>query len=944
MKRKIDSKFSGTLLKVLAAAAAGIVICLQAHYLSASTTASRRPRSEQSNLLVEATNEFKALTEGWETSTTSSVVAQRRRRNLQWHGRVYEFFRNDAIDAIPHQVKQNGQTQSPLRRNQFGFDVSGHTPIPRLVPNPNNTFVMVAYEGVREEAFQASLHTIPTSAERTGDFSQTVDPAGHLLPIYDPATTVPNPAYNPSLPVSASNLQYQRSTFPGNIIPQDRLVQPALQAMSLYPLPNTDIGPFLRNNYFANLAEVDDADGIRAKVTETINPRNQVTGNANISRGLLAASPYFPTIATPTTPPQHFFLWSSGLNYTYTANAHMLNSASISLASDVVRSGTGSEAPFPVFSLDGSYLPMGVAYPASRNARNSVALRDGISIHQGKHSLNFSLSYDKYQVNTLSPEYPSGYFQFGAGLTGLPGIIDTGDPFASMLLGLAQYSQQTITLAPSYFRDSYLSAAASDSYQATKNLIFNFDLTFSRRTPRAEKYNRESTVDPSVYNSAARNLGAQVFAGRNGVPQGLREPNFDLDPSASVAWNPRGSSNTVVRAAFSRGHSMIPIYNGQWATQGFNAQQTFVSANTQLTPALALTTGIPPYTTPLPDFSPSVADNTVADLVDLSGQEPVYRSASLSIERDLPFSLVVTTGMEYGDGHNLLVGNSAANPNAIDPSDLSYGDALYNQTFRQSLQPYPQYLGFQLYGLYPAGKYQRIAEYVRVEKQASHGLSFTGTYEASRQFDDYSSLYGNQYLLNLNNNWALTSYNPPRFFQLSYTYKLPFGPNEPLLNLYGWAKPLVSGWSVYGSAYWNSGTPLSMHPEFNNTGGVVPNLFVNVVPGISPQVANPGPSQWFNPAAFIQPPNFTLGDGVATEPNLLGPGYNNLNLSVNKRLPIGGTRALQFSATAFNLMNHANWNMPDTGIGSTAAPNANAGRIIGSYGGRIVQLEMEFDF
>lgn len=942
MKRKIDSRSS--ILKALAGVAAGIVICLQAHYLSASTTASRRPRSEQSNPLVEATDEFRTLTRGWGTSTSNSTVAVQRKRKLQWHGRVYEFFRNDAIDAIPHQVKQNGQTKSPLRRNQFGFDVSGHTPIPRLVPNPDNTFVMLAYEGVREEAFQASLHTIPTAAERTGDFSQTVDPAGHLLPIYDPATTVPNPAYNPSLPVSASNLQYQRATFPGNIIPQDHLAQTAVQAMSFYPLPNAHVGPFLRNNYFANLPEVDDADGIHAKVEETINPRNQVSGSANISKGLLAAAPYFPTIATPTTPPQHFFLWRSGLTYTYTANAHTLNSASITIGSDVMRTTDGSDAPFPKYSLDGSYLPMGVAYPASRNARNSVALRDGLSIHQGKHSLNFSLSYDKYQVNTLSPEYPSGYFQFGAGLTGLPGVIDTGDPFASMLLGLAQYAQQTITLGPSYFRDSYLSATAGDSYQATKNLTFNFDATFSRRTPRTEKYNRQSTVDPSFYNVAARNLGAQVFAGRNGVPRGLREPNFDLDPSASVTWNPRGSSNTVIRAAFSRSHSMIPIYNGQWGTQGFNAQQTLVSANTQLTPALELATGIPPYTMPLPDFSPSAANNTVADFVDLSGKEPVYRSASLSLERDLPFSLVVTGGMQYGDGHNLLVGNGAANPNAINPLNLSYGDALYNQTFRQSLQPYPQYLGFQLYGLYPAGKYQRTAGYVRVEEQASHGLSFTGTYEVSRQFDDYSSPYGNQYLLNLNNNWALSSYSPPRFFQLSYTYKLPFGPNEPLLNFSGWATRLVSGWSVYGTAYWNGGTPLSMHPEYNNTGGVVPYLFVNVVPGVNPQTPNPGPSQWFNPAAFIQPPDFTLGDGVATEPNLLGPGYNNLDLSINKRLPIGGSRALQFSATAFNVTNHANWNMPDTGIGSAAAPNANAGKIIGSYGGRIVQLEMEFDF
>lgn len=930
----------------LIGAAVAIVICLPPVHLSASITRASRASAPPSNPLHQAADEFKILTRGWEPSTTSSAIAspRRRKRTLQWHGRVYEFFRNDAIDAIPHEVKQNGQTKSPLRRNQFGFDVAGPVLIPRLIRNPKNTFFMLAYEGVREDAFHASLHTIPTAAERTGDFSATVDPAGNPLPVYDPATTVPNPAYNPSLPVSTSNLQYLRSTFPGNIIPQSGLAPPAIGVLSLYPLPNAHVGPFFRNNYFVNSPEVDNANGIHAKVEDTVSTRNQIAGNADISQGYLASAPYFPTIATPTTPPQHFFLWHSQLDYTYTMNAHTVNTAGITLASHVMRTGNGTETPVPNYNLGGSYLPMGVAYPESRDARNTLELHDGISIHQGKHSLHFSLDDNQYQVNTFDPVYPSGDFQFSSGITSLPGIIDTGDPFASMLLGLAQYAQRTVTLSPSYFRDSYQSAAASDQYQVTKDLTFNFGLTFSRRTPRTEKYNRESTVDPAVNNLADFHLGALVFAGRNGIPRGLRASNFDFDPSIGLAWNPRGSPNMVVRAAFARSHGMIPIYDGQWGTQGFGAQQTFVSANTQLTPALDMTKGIPPYTAPLPDLSPSAADNTVADFVDLSGKEPVYRSASLSAEGDLPFSLVVTAGMGYGDGHDILVGNSAANPDAIDPRYLRYGNALYNQAFRQSLQPYPQYLGFQLYGLYPAGSYQRVAEYVRVQKQESHGLSFTGTYEYSRQFDDYSSPYGNQYLLNLGDNWALSSYNPPQYFQLSYTYKLPFGPNEPLLHFTGWAEPVVTGWSVYGTAYWNGGTPLAMHPEFNNTGSVVPNLFVDTVPGVRPQVANPGPLRWFNPAAFIQPPDFTIGDGTATQPDLLGPGYNNLDLSVDKRFPIGGARALQFSATAFNLINHANLNTPDTGIGSAAAPNVNAGRIIGSFGGRIVQLEMEFDF
>src|ERR1039458_1382650 len=104
---------------------------------------------------------------------------------MVWHGRVYENFRNDVLDAIPHEVKQNGRLLSPLRRNQFGFNISGPVLLPHLITNPKNTFFMLSYEGVRERIFKADLLTIPTVPQRVGDFSQTVNSAGQLLPIYD---------------------------------------------------------------------------------------------------------------------------------------------------------------------------------------------------------------------------------------------------------------------------------------------------------------------------------------------------------------------------------------------------------------------------------------------------------------------------------------------------------------------------------------------------------------------------------------------------------------------------------------------------------------------------------------------------------------------------------------------------------------------------------------
>lgn len=872
----------------------------------------------------------------------SPVAATKHSPVLLWHGRLFENFRNDILDAVPHEVTQNGGDKSLLRRNQFGFNAAGPVLLPHLITDPNNTFLMLSYEGVRERISRASLHTIPTAAERAGDFSQTVDQAGLPLIMYDPATTASNPAWNSGQPVSSTNLQYDRSPFPGNRIPESRLTPSVQDALKLYPLPNTAIGPFFQNNYFVNSPQTDTADGFIIKLDHPFHQRHRLTSSTSISNGFLGSARYFPNLASPTPPDQSFSSRRSELDYVYTATPKTIWSASLAASSSSTRTGDASSAAFPLYEL-GNYLSMGTPYPQTSNVRTTYEFDGGFSTRRGQHSLRFGVQADLHQVNSFQPAYPSGDFQFSAGLTSLPGIIDTGLPFASFLLGLPQYAERTVTVSPSYFRDPHTTFSAADTWQISRSLTVVLGATFSINSPRIEKYNRQSTVDPAVVDPSVGLPGALVFAGRNGLSRGLRPYLFNLDPSLSLAWNPLGDARTVVRAGYSRTHGRIPTYNGQWATQGFNARQVFVSTNTELSPALDLAAPIPPLATPLPNLSPSAIDNSAADFMDLTGREPVYQSASLSIEREIPLAMIVSAGATHAVGKDLLVGNASANPNAVSPDALVYGNQLYNQTFHASLQPFPQFTSFNLASLYPAGRYQRDSGYVRLEKRASFGLTFTATYLFSKQLDDYSAPYGNQDFFHLRNDWALTASNPPDYVQLSYIYELPFGTGKPLFHFSDWRRPLVSGWSITGTAYWDDGRPLAMHPEFNNTGNVLSTLNVDVVPGVDPRLPNPGPGLWFNPAAFSQPADFTVGNGPPTEPNLLGPGTTSLDLSLNKRLPMG-ERDLEVSASAFDFLNHANWNYPDTGIGPAGAPNVNAGRIIGSHGGRVVQLGLEFNF
>jgi hypothetical protein len=859
-------------------------------------------QQQQKTDLERAVEEFQSQTRNLGLRADSPRQAQRNGHGQQWHGRIFENFRNDALDAIPHEIRQRGGNKSLLRRNQFGFNVAGPVIVPHLLKPSNNTYFSVSYEGVRESISRTYLRTIPTMPERTGDYSAVVDQAGNLLPIYDPATTRPNPNYDRSQPVSTENLQYLRDPFPGQRIPADRLDPVSQQALTYYPAPNTAVGPFFRNNYFINAPETNKANGMIAKLDQSLRDRHRVSVEIAFSNGFLCSARWFPNGANPGSTDRRFRARRGSVEHVFTVSPQTINTLSFEASSDTSESGdtqdqtdygailglgeTGAGS-FPLFSLD-SYLSMGQSYPRSRNARNVFTWSDSLSFRHAKHTMRLIGQYRRQQVNTFWPQYPAGSFRFSAGLTSLPGIVNTGHAFASFVLGQADYAERSIVTAPSYFRQTRTVLGFRDRYEMRRGLSVNFGLDLDRSTPRTEKYDRQSTIDLNALNPANGRLGALTAAGEQGQGRAFQPDRLRLEPSISVAWNPRGDSKTVVRVAYSLSYSAIPIYTGQWGTQGFSAYPTWISPNVQLQPALILVDGMPPLDAPIPDLRPEAANNTVADLIDATSRQPAYQSASLTLEREMPWSLVVSGGVSYSGGKNLLTSNGAADPNAIRLDFLSFRDLLNDEEFNRSLRPYPQYKGFDVYSSYPIGRYQRDVGYLRLEKRASQGLSLSASYEFAKQWDDYSGPYQKQDFWNAQNEWSLTPGTYPQRLSVAYAYELPFGSNKPLFNFPDWRKFLTDGWSISGAAALYSGPPLYLRPQFNNTGGVVKGLRVNTVPGVDPHAADPGPELWFNPAAFDQPPDFSLGDASRTHSTLRNPGEQNYDLTVNKRVTVAG--------------------------------------------------------
>ncbi len=884
-------------------------------------------------------------------------VAARGAATPPWHGRVYENFRNDFLDAVPHEIKQGGGAKSVLRRNQFGFNASGPLVIPKIYHGGRRTFLSVFFEGVRDRTSRSFLETIATGPERRGDFSATVDDSGTPLVLYDPEATSPNPAFDPSQAVSASNLQYFRSPFPGNIIPQERLSPVAQAALGYYPAPNVAIGPYDKNNFFQVDPETNNANGVIIKLDHSVGERHRVSVETALSNGLERPARRILSPANPGMPTREFQSRRGGLEHVFTRTPREVVTFGFMGETEISTTGGRGREDFTArIGLPGSgglafpsfwfspYLQMGRASPQARNSRTSYAWEGGYSLRLNQHSLRFTVRYVREQVNVYSSRYPAGMLTFGNGLTSLPGIVNTGHAFGSFLLGMPYYAEKTYAVSPSYFRRQLWTASVREQFELSKALTLSVSLSLAATSPRTEKYDRQSTVDLQAINPVNGRPGAAVVAGRDGRGRAFRPHLVKLQPRAGIAWSPGGDARTVLRAGYSRYYSAGMISSFQWGTQAFNASPSYTSPNSQLEPVFRLRDGIPPLTHPLPDFRPEAANDTAADLFDATSRQPTYQSFELSAERRLPGGLLVSAGGEYETGRNVLVGTNAARPNAAPLSALVFRDLLYDEEFNRSIRPYPQYKNFELGNAYPHGRYARTSAFARIEARVSSGLNFAIRYEASRQYDDYSGMYPRQDYYNSRNEWSLSAFNAPHRLTVTYVYEIPVGPGKRLRVSRAWLNRIVEGWAVSGSTSVLGGEPILLRPLFNNTGGIVPGLRVNVVEGVDPRVGKPGPEAWFNPAAFGQPADFTLGNGPRTHPVLRNPLNQNHDLSMTKRITLKRETTLEINAVGLNFLNHANWTNPDPVIGSASSPNTNAGRITGSFGGRVMQLGVRISF
>jgi Carboxypeptidase regulatory-like domain len=774
-----------------------------------------------------------------------------------FHGAAYEYFRNTALDARGFFAP----VTPTEHQNEFGFSISG--PIKR-----NRLFFFANYDGYRfTQLTQSSYMTLPTAAERSGDFSA-------LLPsirIYDP---------NSCTPVGSCT---NRTPFPGNIIPASR-ISPVSQSFQSY-LPATTNNALQLNYLRASPVGYHD-NSTTDKVDYTANEKNTFfvlfshghRSQTTPYRGNFLPLPYGNTRLVDEYPTTALAKW------TYVATPNVVNQISYGLSRFDVpqtsptisgnypeKAGLTGLPPgqagndFPTISFSGPQSPdawRGTNSQIFNDTQNTFTLQDNLQWTRGKHSLTFGgqvmwlqanerqYTYGSIATWTFTNNQTAGFSPTGALLT------TQGNAYASYLLGAVgsnTITQTSVIATGGRYKD--YSWWIQDNFKVTPRLTLNIGLRHDIWTPYQEVNNRQSFFNPDIPNPLVGNApGVLQFSGYGPNTCNCTTPvntvftNFG--PRAGLAWSITG--RTVIRAGYSIMYTHRGGVGGRGGGRtgldliGYIANPSFTGANTY-SPAYDWNKGVPGYTPP-PFIDPTYGTGWYTGKLNAStlnygdpvigGQPPRYQNWNFAVEQSVGSNLMLGAAYVGSNGHYLGGGGRGIYSDQIDPKYLALGSLLQQQVnpdllaranaivpgirlpypnfagpLSQMLRPWPQYQGItDLYGDVGNSNYNSVQFYAT--QRMAHGLTFNVNFTYAKAFDDTASnmVTGqNPSSLQTAYNWkiekALTQI-PPRTLNVILTYQLPLGKGRAFMNNGGLISKIVGGWQVSGIGTYRSGIPI----------------------------------------------------------------------------------------------------------------------------------------
>jgi Carboxypeptidase regulatory-like domain len=543
--------------------------------------------------IIDSIQEFNVQTNGVPTEfgrfNGGVVNLSTRSGTSGFHGTVYEFFRNESLNAKNYFAPAN-RRKPEFRRNQYGAALGG--PIVK-----DHTFFFVDYQGMKQAIGTVCTSTVPTLLERQGNFTELYGSTKPVL--YDPETTVQNGS------------SFTRSPFIStNIIPTDRIDPAALAVLNHYPLP-TNYGP--GNNFTFVGNDQDHQNQFDARLDHRFSDRNQTFGRYSYFHDIDQPVPFLPDGSgnittgviglTDTLGQQvvgsyiHTFTPKTlnDLRFGYTRRSFRRRGVPLgSSPSDALDiPGIPTNATFnnalPLFNIGNlSYQPIGSPSNTNSNFRTDVTeLVDSVSHLIGKHAIKFGLDFRWERLDVIQPPNPTGTFQFSQLFTNLPATSTTkatgGDPLASFLLGQVQQFSidlQGKVLRPRAHIQEYL---VQDDWKVTPRLTLNAGVRWTLNFPSTEVDNQGA-----IFNTTTQQLD---YLGKNGYPRTARELHWhDLGPRLGLSY--MAQDKTVVRA----GYGLVWIEQTGITTPFTIPQFPFLQTTSQRTldnvhPAFVLSTG-----------------------------------------------------------------------------------------------------------------------------------------------------------------------------------------------------------------------------------------------------------------------------------------------------------------------------------------------------------------
>jgi hypothetical protein len=863
-----------------------------------------------------------------------------------FHGVGFEFLRNEALNA-----RNFFQSTSPVkpeyRRNQFGGTLGG--PVVR-----DRTFFFVDYQGQRQTIGRTVISTVPTLLQRQGIFTEAL--GGQVPVIYDPAAAAGS----------------TRTAFPGNTIPQARMDPVARVLLQRYPLPTS---PGTANNYRRTDSEIDNQDQWDARIDHKFSSnRDQVFGRLSYFRdGFVPVTP-LPDgsgVTSGTLGPQDTTAWAFASNYQHTFSTNVLNELRIGDTRRAVRRtaarlstsagaalsipGIPSTAKFPntlPTLLISGYQQIGSPPNTASDFNTGVTeVADTLTWVRGRHTLKVGSDWRWERLNVVQPPSPTGSFTFNALGSDLPGVANTGTPLASFLLGLVQTFSIDLQQAPIQERAQFQEYFVQDDWKVSDRLTVNPGLRYTLNFPSTE-----INGQTAVFNLRTQEL---EYPGANPV-RPLKKNNFG--PRLGAVY--RLTDKTILSSGYGLVWIEMAGITTPFTTPTFPFLQT-VSQRTLdgITPAFVLQNG--PRVAPIAP-TPAAGLGQGVFAVDGTLGSGYVQQWNVSAQRELATNTTVEAA--YVGSHITHVGIPDSNLNQLSVDQLALGSALLrpvpNPYFGvvprasslgdptvpvgQLLKPYPAYTTVSLYRNNVGTTLYHGLE-LSLRQRLARGLSYSIAYTRSKLLDDASSVFDASILTGPIANYPVAdSFNRalerdystgdiPHVLVSSVVWNLPAGTGRAR-PLHGVLGALANDWTVAALVTLQSGVPIAVTQatNFNAFAGFGvqrPNLAGDPILSADRRT----PSQWFNTAAFVVAPQFTIGS--ASRNAVRGPSYRDVDFALMRRIPIGSSHAIEVRAEAFNLLNTPNLGAPNAVLGA-----ANFGTITTALDPRVVQLAMKFVF